>query len=183
MLSSKGTKANRKTGACQDSPQQHCKYEQIAATVMFCHLGKWNVRSILMLLKQLHVVYRKIFRLYAKFSTMRWSWVPCLTSDGSQVSCSEWFTTTEGVDCRLRLKCNVTRVETVFRLSAKRTSPFKSAGASVQSTTGSRRVGIRVVMLDTPCSELVWNVPATHYIRQFPLHPPPMRHRVPSHFN
>ena len=27
-----------------------------------------------------------------------------------------------------------------------------------------------VVMLDTPCSEVVWRVLATHYIRQFPLH-------------
>jgi hypothetical protein len=29
---------------------------------------------------------------------------------------------------RLRLKCDGTRTETRFRLSAKRTSPFKSAG-------------------------------------------------------
>jgi len=29
------------------------------------------------------------------------------------------------------LKCDGTRAETRFRLSAKRTSPFKSAGASV----------------------------------------------------
>jgi hypothetical protein len=43
---------------------------------------------------------------------------------------------------RLRLKCDGTRAETGFRLSAKRTSPFKSAGASVQSTTGSR--GVRI---------------------------------------
>jgi hypothetical protein len=43
---------------------------------------------------------------------------------------------------RLRLKCDGTRAETRFRLSAKRTSQFKSAGASVQSTTGSR--GVRV---------------------------------------
>ena len=43
---------------------------------------------------------------------------------------------------RLRLKCGGTRTETRFRLSAKRTSPFKSAGASVQSTTGSRVVRI-----------------------------------------
>jgi hypothetical protein len=43
---------------------------------------------------------------------------------------------------RLRLKCDGTRGETRFRLSAKRTSPFKSAGASVQSTTGSR--GVRI---------------------------------------
>ena len=56
---------------------------------------------------------------------------------------------------RLRLKCDGTRAETRFRLSAKGTSPFKSAGASVQSTTGSRGVRIKVVMLDTPCSDVV----------------------------
>jgi len=43
---------------------------------------------------------------------------------------------------RLRLKCDGTRAETRFCLSAKRTSPFKLAGASVQSTTGSR--GVRI---------------------------------------
>jgi hypothetical protein len=43
---------------------------------------------------------------------------------------------------RLRLKCDGTRAETRFLLSTKRTSPFKSAGASVQSTTGSR--GVRI---------------------------------------
>jgi hypothetical protein len=42
---------------------------------------------------------------------------------------------------RQRLNFDVTRAEIRFRLSAKRTSPFKSAvGASVQSTTGSRGV-------------------------------------------
>jgi len=44
--------------------------------------------------------------------------------------------------CRLHLKCDGTRAKTRFRLSAKRTSPFKSAEASVQSTTGSRGVCI-----------------------------------------
>jgi hypothetical protein len=39
---------------------------------------------------------------------------------------------------RLHLKCDGTRAESRFRISAKRTSPFKSAGLSVQSTTGSR---------------------------------------------
>ena len=43
---------------------------------------------------------------------------------------------------RGQLKCDGTRAETRFPLSAKRTSPFKSAGASVQSTTGSR--GVRI---------------------------------------
>ena len=41
-----------------------------------------------------------------------------------------------------------------------------------------------VVKLDTPCSEVVWRVLATHSIRQFPPSVPvPCRHRVPSHFN
>jgi len=41
-----------------------------------------------------------------------------------------------------------------------------------------------VVMLDTPCSEVVWRVLVTHSIRQFlPSLPTPLRHRVPSHFN
>jgi hypothetical protein len=43
---------------------------------------------------------------------------------------------------RDQLKCDGTRAETRFRLSAKRTSLFKSAGASAQSTTGSR--GVRI---------------------------------------
>jgi len=44
---------------------------------------------------------------------------------------------------RACLKCDGTRTETRFGLSAKRMSPFKSAvGSSVQSTTGSWGVQI-----------------------------------------
>jgi len=46
------------------------------------------------------------------------------------------------VRCRLRFKCDGTRAENRFSLSAKGTSPFKSALASVQSTTASRDVRI-----------------------------------------
>jgi hypothetical protein len=49
------------------------------------------------------------------------------------------------------LKCDGTCAETRFRLSAKRTSPFKSAGASVQSTTGSRGVHITGSRLRLKC--------------------------------
>ena len=41
-----------------------------------------------------------------------------------------------------QLKFDGTCAETRFHLSAKRTSPFKSAGESVQSTTGSRGVHV-----------------------------------------
>jgi hypothetical protein len=52
---------------------------------------------------------------------------------------------------RLRLNCDGTRAETRFRLSAKRTSPFKSAGASVQSTIGRRAVRISLQGLYCSC--------------------------------
>ena len=55
------------------------------------------------------------------------------------------------LQCRLRLKCYGTCVETRFRLSTKRTSPFKSAGASVQSTTGRRAVHINLQGLYCSC--------------------------------
>jgi len=49
-----------------------------------------------------------------------------------------------------RSKRDGTRAETRFGLSAKRTSPFKSAGVSVQSTTGSRGVRISGQQLYRP---------------------------------
>jgi hypothetical protein len=52
---------------------------------------------------------------------------------------------------RLRLKCDGTRAETRFCLSAKRASLFKSAGASVQSTTGRRAVHISLQGLYCSC--------------------------------
>jgi len=67
---------------------------------------------------------------------------------------------------RLRLKCEGRRAETRFRLSAKRTSPFKSAGASVQSTTGSR--GVRISGSNAGYTMFRGSVKGTGY----PLHSP-----------
>ena len=74
---------------------------------------------------------------------------------------------------RLRFKCDGTRAETRFRLSAKRTSPFKSAGGRQFSRLLAAEVcASAVAMLDTPCCEVVYRVLATHSIRQFPFHFP-----------
>jgi len=84
---------------------------------------------------------------------------------------------------RLRLKCDDTRAENRFRLSAKRTSPFKSAGALVQSTTGSR--GVRMSGSNVGYTMFRGSVKSTGYPLQSPVSPftcPPVRHRVPSHF-
>ena len=85
---------------------------------------------------------------------------------------------------RLRLKCDGTRAETRFRLSAKWTSPFKSAGASVQSTTGSRDVSISGS--NAGYTMFRGSVKSTGYPLHSPVSPSlplPVRHRVPSRFN
>ena len=65
-----------------------------------------------------------------------------------------------------QLKCDGTRTETRFRLTAKLTSPFKSAGASVQSTTGSR--GVRISSSNAGYTMFRGSVKNTGY----PLHSP-----------
>jgi hypothetical protein len=67
---------------------------------------------------------------------------------------------------RLRLKCDGARAETRFRLSTKQTSPFKSVGASVQSTTGSR--GVRINGSNAGYTMFRGSVKSTGY----PLHSP-----------
>ena len=57
---------------------------------------------------------------------------------------------------RHQLKCDGTPAETRFSLSARRTSPFKSAGGRQFSRLPAAEVcASAVVMLDTPCSEIV----------------------------
>jgi len=67
---------------------------------------------------------------------------------------------------RLHLKCDGTCTETRFRLLVKRTSPFKSTGASVQSTTGSW--GVRISSSDAGYTMFRGSVKSTGY----PLHLP-----------
>jgi len=76
------------------------------------------------------------------------------------------------VFCRGQSKCDGTRAETRFRLSANRTSPFKSVRVSVQSTTGSRGVRISGSNAGYTMFRGSVKVLATHSIRQFPPHFP-----------
>jgi hypothetical protein len=80
------------------------------------------------------------------------------------------------------LKRDGTRAETRFRLSPKRMSPFKSAGASVQSTASSRGVCISVSNTGYTMfrsSEGYW-LPTP--FASFPFTSPPVHHRVPARF-
>ena len=70
---------------------------------------------------------------------------------------------------RLHLKCDGTRAENTFRLSTKRTSTLKSAGVSVQSTTGSRVV--RISGSNAGCTMFRGSVKGTGYTLHSPVFP------------
>ena len=82
--------------------------------------------------------------------------------------------------CRGQLKCDGTRAETRYSLSAKRTSPFKSARTSVQSTSGSRDV--RISSSNAGYTMFQGSVKGTGYPHHSSVSPS-VRHRVPSHFS
>jgi hypothetical protein len=70
---------------------------------------------------------------------------------------------------RGQLKCDGTCAETRFCLSAKQMSPFKSAGASVQSTTGSQ--GVHISGSNAGYSMFLRRVKGTGYPCHSPVSP------------
>ena len=75
----------------------------------------------------------------------------------------------ENYSSRGQLKCDGTRAETRFPLSAKWTSPFKLEGASVQSTTGSR--GGRISSTNVGYTMFQGSVKSTGYPLYSPVSP------------
>jgi len=71
---------------------------------------------------------------------------------------------------RVKTDCDGTHAETRFVLSAKRTSPFISAGVSVQSAAGSRGVHISGSNAGYNVFRYSARLLTTHSIRLFPLH-------------
>ena len=87
---------------------------------------------------------------------------------------------------RPRLKCDGTRAETRFRLSARngRVHLNRPRWASVQSTAGSR--GVCISGSNAGYNMFRGSVKSTGYLLHSPVSlftSSPVRHRVPSHFN
>jgi len=101
----------------------------------------------------------------------------CLLS----VSICEPCTRFNVVDCVWNVMAHAQKPDFVFR----RNGPvhLNRRGSQFSPLLAAELCESAVVMLDTPCSEVVWRVLATHSFRQFPSHFPSLRHRVPSHFN
>jgi hypothetical protein len=87
-------------------------------------------------------------------------------------------------DSRLRSKCDGTRtVDCVWNVMARAQKPdvifrrnervhLNRRGRQFSRLLAAEVCASAVVMLDTPCSEVVWRVLATHSIRQFPINFP-----------
>ena len=100
--------------------------------------------------------------------------VKCKSRSGDTLSCQNDFNdfsqSSRGqFRVRLRLKCDGTRAETRFRLSPKRTSTFKPAGASVQLTTGSR--GLHIGGINAGYTMFRGSVKGTGYPPHLPVSP------------
>jgi len=71
---------------------------------------------------------------------------------------------------RLRLKCDGTRAETWFHFRRNGLVHLNRQELQFSRPLAVELCASAVVMLDTPCSEVVWRELATHSIPQFPLH-------------
>ena len=84
------------------------------------------------------------------------------------------------LDCVWNVMAHAQKPDFVFRRNGR--VHLKSAGASIQSTTGSR--GVRISGSNAGYTMFRGSVKGTGYTLHSPVSPSlPLRHRVPSHFN
>jgi len=76
----------------------------------------------------------------------------------------------ERVDCIWKVMARAQKPDFVFRRNGR--IHLNRRGRQFSRLLAAEVCASAVIMLDTPCSEVVWRVLATHSIRQFPLHVP-----------
>ena len=80
-----------------------------------------------------------------------------------------WISSNE-VDCVWNVMTHAQKPDFVFRRNGR--DHLNRLGRQFSRLLAAEVCASAVVMLDTPCSEVVWRVLVTHSIRQFPLHFP-----------
>jgi hypothetical protein len=76
----------------------------------------------------------------------------------------------QGVDCVWNVMAHAQKPDLVLRRKGR--VHLNRRGRQFSRLLATEVCASAVVMLDTPCSEIVWRVRATHSIHQFPLHFP-----------
>ena len=84
--------------------------------------------------------------------------------------CSRSYRTVATVDCVWNVMAHAQKPDFVLRWNGR--VHLNRLGRQFSRLLAAEVCASAVVMLDTPCSEVVWGVLATHSIRQFPLHFP-----------
>ena len=85
------------------------------------------------------------------------------------------------VDCVWNVMTHTQKPDFVFRWNGR--AHLNRRGLQFSRLLAAEVCASAVVMLDTPCSEVVWRVLATHSIRQFPLHFPSLASTCPITFH
>ena len=85
------------------------------------------------------------------------------------------------VDCISNVMAPVQKTDFIFQRNER--VHLNRRGSDFSRLLAAELCASAVVMLDISCSEVVRRILVTHTSRQFSLHFPPMRHRVPTHFN
>jgi hypothetical protein len=93
----------------------------------------------------------------------------CNVNAGSGVACIYWTVWTV-VDCIWNVMAHAQKLDFVFRRNGR--VHLNRRGLQFSRLLAAEVCASAVVMLDTPCSEVVWRALATDSIRQFPLHFP-----------
>jgi len=104
-----------------------------------------------------------------------WKWSPQTGLCTLLSKCEHWNTMSvycnlSGVDCVWNVKAHAQKPDFVFRRNVR--VHLNRRGSQFSRLLAAEVCASAVVMLDTPCSEVVWRVLSTHSIRQFPLHFP-----------
>jgi hypothetical protein len=76
----------------------------------------------------------------------------------------------EGIDCVWNVMAQSQKPDFVFRRNGR--VHLNQQGRQFSRLLATKVCASEVVLLDTPCSEVLWRVLATHSIRHFPLYLP-----------
>jgi hypothetical protein len=85
------------------------------------------------------------------------------------------------VNCVWNVMAHAQKPDFVFRRNER--AHFNRLGRQFSRLLAAEVCASALVMLDTPCSEVVWEYWLPTPFASFPFTSPPVRHRVPSHFN
>ena len=127
----------------------------------------------ILLHKSFIVILSGLPSLHRQKKTIIW-FFPCPLPNGNQHSGHYWRARQDaemngcGVEASWNVMAHAQKPDFVFRRNGR--VHLNRRGRQFSRLLAAEVCASAVVMLDTPCSEIVWRVLATHSIRQFPLH-------------